>query len=134
MKIEYQVCSLELSKRLKELNVSQESLFYHSPNPTNEGGYHINLSPFIVNKENCYSAYTVAELGEMLPSYYKSADNSVWLYHSGKSMKNNFYFVKYRAKSRVEIIKYDKNEANARSLMLIYLLENGLIENANNKL
>lgn len=29
MKLEQQVCSLESAKRLKELRVRQESLFYH---------------------------------------------------------------------------------------------------------
>lgn len=70
MKIEQQVTSLEISKRLKELGVKQESLFYwssygmkfkketHELIPENE------INPSFM--EDYISAFTVAELGEML--------------------------------------------------------------------
>ena len=72
MKLEQQVCSLELAQKLKELGVKQESLFYWTYSnmfgnitfylqyfPEIEGGYD--------GLENDVSAFTVAELGEMLP-------------------------------------------------------------------
>jgi len=81
--LENQVCSLELSKRLKELGIKQESLFYwiedyelYSDEPqllyapteqfSNGNG---ELDWPRNNPENCHSAFTVAELGELLPSH-----------------------------------------------------------------
>src|SRR5882757_3231220 len=81
MNLESQVCSLELAKRLKELEVKQESLFYWA-----DGSVVISInmdllltnekvrSLFAVNNDypdediyNLYSAFTCAELGEILP-------------------------------------------------------------------
>ncbi len=72
MNTEQQVCSLELSKRLKKLGIKQLSLFYYCERLT---GYHneteINL--FMYNKTSLdeilkVSAFTVAELLAMLPN------------------------------------------------------------------
>jgi len=72
MKLEDQVCSLELAKRLKELGVKQESYFYWISDedenfvvPT--GTYDWGDWPGYEKFEPKYSAFTVAELGEMLP-------------------------------------------------------------------
>ena len=71
MKLENQVVSLELAKKMKELGFEQESLFYwiiHRYEPIDlyyfENGINI---PFDDEVSEKYSAYTVAELGEMLP-------------------------------------------------------------------
>ena len=71
MKIENQVVSLELAKQLKELGFKQDSCFEWI---WQDGGQAYKLRPerkgfnLIDGKQNdCYSAYTVAELGEMLP-------------------------------------------------------------------
>ena len=70
MKIEDQVCSLELSKKLKELGVKQDSIFYWINGVITD----INVSPeqtrnlwYPAHSYTLYSAFTVAELGEMLP-------------------------------------------------------------------
>lgn len=61
MKLEDQVCSLDLAKRLKELGVKQESLHFwqwveaHQDYEIDNGSY-----------DNKISAFTVAEMGEML--------------------------------------------------------------------
>jgi hypothetical protein len=82
MKLEDQVTSLEISKKLKELGVKQESLFYYQNNPYNDGKECIDLmikkyearnnENSIINTQ-CdnednpkFSAFTVAELGEIL--------------------------------------------------------------------
>ena len=65
MKLEDQVVSLELAKRLAELNVPQTGAFVWS-----RGIRHKNWRVTLTKYRNwapCYSAYTVAELGEMLP-------------------------------------------------------------------
>lgn len=63
MKLEDQVVSLELAKRLKELEVMQESLFFWCDNwvHSQDSVYHSPTS------SETFSAFTVAELGEMLP-------------------------------------------------------------------
>lgn len=144
MNIEDQVCSLELARRLKELGVKQKSIIFwlniqhcihmkintdDSSLQEDENGnpiidridYRIGLgNPYAYNieKENTWAAFTVAELGEMLPKYTHSAKgddkNHTWecMYDCGKN-----YFSKSGAET----------EANARAKMLIYLLENRLI-------
>lgn len=77
MKLEQQVTSLEISKKLKELGVKQESYFWWQLEHNNElsngclsfcpsvivpKSYHDGTSP----KSGFISAFTVAELGEML--------------------------------------------------------------------
>jgi len=71
MTLEDQVTSLEISKRLKEFGVKQESLwFWYEPK-----GLKVNPSLIcdidqdkVDNYEYSSSAFTVAELGELLPS------------------------------------------------------------------
>ncbi len=139
MKLENQITSLELSKKLRELGVKQESLFYWTQEKTpknpnlHEYGYkqidmpwvcmyskQSELSASSVFEE--YSAYTVAELGELLPQYIvhdglscelQIIRSSVWrFYYGGKILMT---------------AGNDDTEANARAKMLIYLLENNLI-------
>lgn len=72
MQLQEQVCSLELSKRLKELGVKQESLFVWRE-VSYEKKYRVSLidsyddSMYEVEGWNIIcSSFTVAELGEML--------------------------------------------------------------------
>ena len=123
MPLSKQVTSLELSKKLKELGVKQESLFsweYTSDFSVIQG---IKLNSYIkygrreFSKSSVYtncSAFTVAELGEMLL-------NSCRFSISGK--ENGLWIVNNLEKS----ISAD-TEADCRAKMLIYLLENGLIK------
>ena len=63
MELKKQVCSLELSKKLRELGFTQESLFYWNEEM---GTIHFNEA---MNKKDvgCYcSAYTLTELGEKI--------------------------------------------------------------------
>ena len=113
---EQQVTNLELSRKLKELGVKQESLFWwiapESPDrPLLYYGHYDNA----FNKTNhafIFSAYTVAELGELL----------------GKKMLET-----YRNAGHVLLSSYglpqflEPTEADARAAMLVYLIENKLI-------
>jgi hypothetical protein len=139
MKIEDQLTSLELSKRLYELLVKQDSLFVWREYPNSMYfdkkidstkivdtiwllGIPAHLSPDFLGQ--C-SAFTVAELGEMLPCYYKPK-------HALLMEKvEPLYFVSYRLNATFKdpITFHDKKEADARAKMLIYLIENGLITN-----
>ena len=116
MEKKYQVVSLELSRKLKELGFKQESLFYWLENEN--GDYCLEcINDFIGTPSKLfYSAYTVAELGEMLPDNYNSYK------------KNKEWFCRFKEDTGYEILSSDKeNEANARAKMLIYLKENKLI-------
>ena len=120
-----QVCSLKLAKKLKELGVEQNSIWYWS----NDGDrrdveFYLVLgikkafresSPKIDDsKTKYYSAFTVAELGKRLPDY-----TSTWR-HPGKIWSCEI--------ADKAFVSGYKSEANARAKMLIYLLENKLIE------
>lgn len=120
MKLESQVTSLEISKRLKELGVKQESLFYYVGG---EDGKHPIWTSFnkeislFENKDFTYSAFTVAELGELLPEYHWSEKQSDgWCGCTRVETGKDKY-----------IIHTQKTEADARGKMLIYLLENKLV-------
>lgn len=131
MKLEEQVTNLELSKKLKELGVKQESLFYWV------GVFPLVTSkPIIVNaeklkefysdktedfiraiKNEVCSAFTVAELGEMLPDQISSHKyNKGWV--CGEYMNNQDW-------DNYEVFG---TEVNARAKCLIYLIENEIIK------
>lgn len=133
MKLEQQVTSLEISKRLKELGVKQESIFYY-----HNDNCKFNLAPTVKLPEadNICSAFTVAELGEMLPKDIKY-DVSEHGYRSlnlssGRTIINDGWYVMYsdpHPANKVPIhAQHADTEADARGKMLIYLLENNLIK------
>lgn len=122
--LESQVCSLESAKRLKELGFSQESLFYWVKNNQLDDRFFevMYIAPWNDKSQDFVhiSAYTGAELGELLPWMY---EENVRLYRSndqewriaiisGKVISSNEGF---------------NTEDEARAKMLIYLAENGLI-------
>lgn len=111
--IEDHVTSLELSKKLKELGVKQESeyhwkVFYNGQPPELS-----RLTPDRSNKFVNYSAFLASELEEMLPDYYAT--------HHGEDGYRCFGGEKIHS-------EVADTEANARAKMLIYLIENGLME------
>jgi hypothetical protein len=139
MKIESQVCSLDLAKRLKELGVKQESLFswfhvqsYNGPDDPPSDWEIVLLSS--EKEEKLYSAFTVAELGEMLPKEIigdegMRFDMNSWRQKDGKWAIGYWWDEDSRRQSGMVIENiFDNTEANARAKCLIYLLENNLIE------
>jgi hypothetical protein len=74
MKLEQQVPSLELSKQLKELGVKQDGYFAWQNIVGDEKGGLEQVSYFVADRpvynakrmEEIYSAFTVAELGNLL--------------------------------------------------------------------
>jgi len=128
MNLEDQVCSLELAKKLKELGVKQKSFFYYELiSLTNE--YHVSWD--FSDGKGEYSSFTVAELLELLP--FEIFNN----FNYGLVIKKSYndFEVIYDTytidgdDNRNFQLKYefDKNPANACAKMLIYLIENNLI-------
>ena len=82
MKLQDQVCTLEQAKKLKELGVIQKSIFCliggDNPDLQNFTPYYIRLTEDARTSvgsswyKHRISAFTVAELGVMLPEYYPS--------------------------------------------------------------
>lgn len=136
MILEDQVCSLEFAKKLKELGVKQKSLFAylkvknewrivaHSPQ--------LEVRSFYVGK-NLISAFTVAELGEMLPHSVIRDDEEYKITPSaaGGGLKYIDYTT-YEDGVGTYLKGYPitsgKTEANARAKILIYLIENKLYD------
>lgn len=128
--LEQQVVSLPLAQRLKELGVKQESLFtWMKPYRDAEWKLYYkwkNVSDVVV------SAFTVAELGEMLPEELRDEEDDslhhlrsypigahwacAYVFHNGD---DGTWSTTYVEKARTE--------ADARAKMLIYLLENNVI-------
>lgn len=120
-----QVCNVELSKKLFELGVKQDSIFYWRKYqfckntdlfyiPTKE----MELMVLSGKLEYSYSAFTVAELGFLLQPFMIGGGMT------GGLPKED--------EEKIDKISDDlcsfKNEANARAEMMIYLLEKGVIK------
>ena len=118
MRLEDQVVSLELAKKLKELGAKQESAFYWS----RINGKFVQL---LAERECQYeltendgverfSAYTVAELGQELII----GTDTMW---DGQKWQ-----VSFGDHERAWSVR-DDSEADARAKMLVYLIENCLV-------
>jgi len=120
MKLEQQVTSLEISKKLKELGVKQESLFYFS-RPYPEHQYCVfRQVQNDTKKDPKISAFTVAELGEMLPVFV----GTEWL--QIQPNRSGDYWMVFYGDGQPKMER-EKHLANAVGKMLIYLIENNLI-------
>lgn len=137
MKLENQVTNLELSKKLKKLGVKQDSLFYwvlsKAPKLLHNNWLIVynDCSDDILLRNDKISAFTVAELGEMLP------DANCFQFENKKYGWVDCGFVRFEGVWNAwigrgdygEEIKWEEEadtEANARAKMLIYLIENKL--------
>jgi len=130
MKLENQVCSLKLAKKLKGLGVKQKSLFWWDTNDAfQEWFLRQPLEPR--NKMIAVSAFTVAELGEMLPAVIQTnqfAMNCPVNFLSEKQQRHykrgwEKDWICFYGGSKRYIIQKANTEANCRAKMLIYLKE-----------
>ncbi len=129
MPLEQQVCSHELATRLAELGVQQESVFWWVDRTLTYTGGRASHAP----RQGGIAAFTVAELGEMLPDdiiipskngkphthwlrfgRYRGAGNRFWCAYPGGTVRTN---LEERAHT----------EADARAQLLISLLEHQLL-------
>jgi hypothetical protein len=145
MNIEKQLCTISQSRRLKELGVLQESqcCHYQEQTPRNpnlhEYGWPQENMPWHISTTGKrsrisgnsvlyeYSAFSVAELGQLLPDLL-STDRQ---YELVCVKEDDCWLVMYVAGNDLcDVLhkKAAKNEADAKATMLIYLLENKLVD------
>ena len=137
IKDQWQVCSLELSMRLKELGYPQkESLWYwvrHFECKIDRYQWDLFLRDDDDDVNECISAPTVAEIGMALPypiSFYNKIEGQG--YRVGVDMGMLEYVLTGRSGGKYNPINfYADTEANARGLMWEYLKKNGLIKEKN---
>ena len=136
MKPEDQVVNLELSKRLKELGVKQESVFHWVEGEM--GGMsvsQIGVFGWTEKSARC-SAFTVAELGEMLPVGIKPQGtvSSLRIETFGEPKKWRIQYMRFDdvgawVNDREPLNPCtDEKEADARAKMLIHLIETGAVK------
>lgn len=137
MILEHQVCAYEQARALKALGISQLSYFLWSPTPGHEK---VGVYPrFFLEDESgklpkeVVSAYNVAELGIMLPSFVESYWNPF------KQTWECLPVMNFRAEL-TEILMDKKfsreHEAQARCMTLLFLLNQSIItpETVNSRL
>lgn len=142
MTIENQCCNLQQAKRLKELGVAQEAVFYWHPSigyPVLGGrlvtktGYQYSKIPIKDDKQTA-ALFTDAELGVMLPPGCISLYNDhhgFWLcewpevWNEDHEPNATPYAVP--GWKLTAIIDDEETEAQCRAAMLIHLIENKLI-------
>ena len=109
---------------MKELGVKQESLFYWCQSAK----VILNYLPDVEKATTYISAFTVAELGCLLPFFLEG-----YFYQQVPDLRG-YWSINYIKYNRQKFTPYphlyftDENEANARAKMLIYLIENKLIK------
>ena len=140
MNLENQVVSLELSKKLKELlgDKAPESYFNYRIRVYEDGKKKISVVHGNIEKNRCgyedsIPAYSLPELGEMLPDRLDEKAQATdyethYFFEITKDVKN--WEVSYRGSgdSGCKIFVGDENLSNAMAKVLIYLKDNNLIK------
>jgi hypothetical protein len=128
MNLEHQVCNLELAKRLKELGVKQKSLYVWKDQSGHGYSSDIILFEGDVYDDRTWSAFNVAELGELIGTFRnewaQGWDDSgcFWRFQFGGrgcgSMMDGFG-------EKFDALE-EHTEADARAALLIHLVEQRL--------
>lgn len=127
MEIAKQACSYTQAIELHDLGVKQKSLWYH----TNSKEWGILIKSSIDFSGNPHSAFTCAELGEMLP---KRIGEETILVMNNKEDEFSFSYIKYHyivpRTMRLDEIRGNKfrYEAEAKADLLIKLIKEGYIK------
>lgn len=125
MNIEDHVTNLELSKKLKELGVKQESLFaWISENE-------VEFLPFDIRNINvCISAFFASELLEFLPDLEngRSLRYGAEYPSAREECGGKYYSVCDAVDYPHDKYFYSNNFADCLAMMLIHLIENKIIE------
>lgn len=159
MNLEDQIVNLELSKKLKELGVEQNSLFYWTKpkdkfwreddkkyndfnvyiNTSRYPYFDINYKSITIHGCGCceesedspefFSAFTVAELGEMLPYFVIENQYRLNFYKNEDGYFCDYINIHYGHSYKFENTNLNfKSEADSRASTLICLIENKLME------
>jgi hypothetical protein len=137
MNIESQVCNLDLSIKLKSLNVKQESLFYHHWQKKNRDYEYIDHTIEDYKLEDsddgkwmfkCYSAFTASELLELLP--VEISRDLIKYTYLVILKKNHEYEIRYDScrLDDTQCIEFGDTLTNSLAKMLIYLIENKILD------
>jgi len=130
MNLEQQCVSLEMARKLRELGIKQQSLFYWvKVEIENVAMYGIKYIVDMFDEKDkfkeIYSAFTAAELGEMLPYSIKDEDGNSCYFIQDKF--NECHRVSFADFSDGECSPYievkGETEANIRAKMLIHLIK-----------
>lgn len=122
MLLEKQVCTFKQARKLKELGVKQyTSLFFYNLNKKHTPiVYKFNVKDISF----IYSAYTVAELGQMLPTHINNRDFYMRYCWKGYSFGYNGRHLGLEP----IIVDWFNNEAEARAELLIKLISENYIK------
>lgn len=142
MKIENQVCSLEQAKRLEELGIEGGTAFYWKVNETQsvvtESQMRFWIEKYVPVCNDYYPAFTVAELGVMLPDFITS--DALYTYQQRRAtldrVKRNHEISYWNLGDKKLYSSYSNSEAECRASLVIYLLKEKIItpEEVNNRL
>lgn len=141
MELEYQVCSLEFAKKLEKLGIKQESVFvwWYTEAMSTDVKYfpdqdweklEWSLRPrtsAMTDSGRDLAAFTVAELGEMLPVVIQEWNLECQRHTTGAWIISYYCDAKRSEFKSVLACADADTEADARAKMLIYLLEGKLI-------
>lgn len=137
MNLSDQVISLELAKKLHELGVKQDSIFYWLEgcdcwllHYVNYNHYEPDRKIFIENNSPCYSAFTASELLNILPFKIEKENSSFMLFKYDRTYKVEY--IEWLCENEINEKLHkteDTNLVKSLAKMLIHLLENGLIKN-----
>jgi len=122
MNIDDQIVSLELAKKLKELGIEQDSLWRWCIHNNGVVGCYAGISRKVHSlsevKEE-YSAFTVAELGEILTNIHGRWSSGTL----NEPDTDDRYICEWYDRYGVEYWKCGKTEAEARAKAIIWLKE-----------
>jgi hypothetical protein len=130
MRLEQQVCSVELAMKLKELGVKQNSHFWWSrawiASFGNSSDWKLCRFGETFNDTTRCSAFTSAELGEMLPHDNASQRKDTRRNNAGGLLKQwtAYYLLEDGSKM---VFERGNTEADARAKLLIHLIQNKLV-------
>jgi len=139
MKLEFQVISLSIAKQLKKLGVKHDSLFYWDSHASAK-----ITGKYGITSDGEYSAFTSAELWEMIPGRILFKDDQEYCFRVNRLDGHfgcNIYCIKQTddfysgiCDACVENVKiscgknfFADTEADALGQMLIFLIKNSLI-------
>lgn len=158
MPLEQQVCSLELSKKLKELGVRQTAIFnwWNIPKTLSPKGLFVTgpiceeerwvpmyRDDFSADmkahgkkiEDYRFSAFTVAELGEMLPTTTSKSNSTFWENPEERWLCGPIMQLKDDDRKPFPQLEqfmcagfFGRTEADARAKMLIHLIEKGIVK------